>query len=156
VTDGEKPDRPRVVAPPPLIVGAFFASGWGLDRLFPGAIPLPVWKIIGGFFLIGGAILGLWMIIAFLRARTAIEPWKPASALVTNGPLAHTRNPAYLGLICLHAGAAFWFGLGLTLLMLIPAALLLHFGVVLREEAYLTRRFGAEYEDYCKRVRRWV
>jgi protein-S-isoprenylcysteine O-methyltransferase Ste14 len=150
------PDRPRVLAPPPIIVGLCFAAGYGVDYLSPGLVPVPVWRIAGGFFIGAGCILGCWMIFAFLRARTAIEPWKPASALVTTGPMKITRNPAYVGLLALHVGAALWYGLGVTLLMAIPAALLLHFGVVKREETYLLRRFGDDYEQYCRRVRRWL
>jgi len=150
------PDSPRVLAPPPLIAGGFFAAGYGLDRLFPGVIGLPASEWAGGALIVAGGGLGLWMIVTFLRARTAIEPWKPASALVTGGPFRLSRNPAYAGLALVHAGAALWLGAPFALLALIPSLATLHYKVVLREEAYLERRFGTAYSDYRKRVRRWL
>jgi protein-S-isoprenylcysteine O-methyltransferase Ste14 len=39
---------------------------------------------------------------------------------------------------------------------LVPFALVIRYGVVAREEAYLARKFGDAYRGYCSRVRRWL
>jgi protein-S-isoprenylcysteine O-methyltransferase Ste14 len=44
----------------------------------------------------------------------------------------------------------------IPLLLLPPLLIFVHFGIVLREERYLEAKFGSEYTDYCKRVRRWI
>jgi protein-S-isoprenylcysteine O-methyltransferase Ste14 len=43
-----------------------------------------------------------------------------------------------------------------VLILLLPLAILIRYGVVAREEAYLARRFGDEYLGYARRVRRWL
>jgi protein-S-isoprenylcysteine O-methyltransferase Ste14 len=42
------------------------------------------------------------------------------------------------------------------LVVLIPVFLILHSGVVLREEAYLERKFGDSYQSYKSAVRRYL
>lgn len=153
----EEADRPRVLAPPPLIAGAFFAAGYGLDRLLPsGMLTAPFWNWIGAAAVVAGLLLALWAVALFRRARTAVEPWKPASALVAGGPYRVSRNPIYVAIALVYAGTALWLGAPWTLALLIPMMAVFHHGVVLREEAYLRRRFGADYLAYCARVRRWL
>lgn len=114
-------------------------------------------------FRIGGALLlciGLagfaWMIGTMKRARTPIHNAKTPRTLVEAGPFRFTRNPMYL------FGTVAYAGLALVLVQLWSLALLpvvfatTHYAVVLREEAYLDRKFGAAYADYRRRVRRWL
>jgi protein-S-isoprenylcysteine O-methyltransferase Ste14 len=61
----------------------------------------------------------------------------------------------YVALILIVAGIAIAFGSGWTLVLLMPAALILHFGVVKREERYLARKFGESYRAYMRRVPRY-
>jgi protein-S-isoprenylcysteine O-methyltransferase Ste14 len=153
----EEADRPRVLAPPPLIAGAFFAAGYGLDWLVPSTLLAdPLWRWVGGAAVAAGAAVALWALAQFRRARTPVEPWKPASALVTGGPYRFSRNPIYVAIAPVYAGAALWLGNPWTLALLVPALIVLHYGVILREETYLRRRFGADYAAYCARVRRWL
>ena len=67
-----------------------------------------------------------------------------------------TRNPMYLGLMLGYVGITLIASLDWGLLTLIPLALTLHYGVVLREERYLTAKFGKPYTDYLARTRRWL
>ncbi|MCQ0971819.1 isoprenylcysteine carboxylmethyltransferase family protein [Paracoccus sp. TK19116] len=90
------------------------------------------------------------------RAKTAIEPWKPSTNLVTTGIFGRTRNPIYVGLLLLLAGFGLWFGSPGIALMWLVAASVLHVGVVRREERYLQTIFGQEFRDYTARVRRWL
>src|SRR5262249_48234068 len=88
-------------------------------------------------------------------ARTNVEPWKPSVSLVTTGIFAWMRNPMYVSLILLLAGIAITLASDWTLALLVPAALVLHFGVVKREERYLQAKFGETYRDYVSKVPRY-
>jgi protein-S-isoprenylcysteine O-methyltransferase Ste14 len=79
----------------------------------------------------------------------------PPERLVTNGVYAYTRNPMYLGHLIFMLGLAVtfrsWFALALF-----AAHLPWYHRRVLHDEAGLRARFGAQYEDYRKRVKRWI
>ena len=90
------------------------------------------------------------------RAKTSFDARKPTSALVTSGIFRVSRNPTYLSLALLQAGLAFAFQSFWLLLLVVPAVALTHWGVVLREERYLDHKFGDEYSQYARRVRRWL
>ena len=73
---------------------------------------------------------------------------------MTAGIFAYTRNPLYLALILILAGLAI--ALASDWMVVLPAALILHFGVVKREERYLAAKFGESYRDYMSKVSRYV
>jgi protein-S-isoprenylcysteine O-methyltransferase Ste14 len=90
------------------------------------------------------------------RAQTNVDPYKPATAVVTRGPFRFTRNPLYLSMTLMYGGIA-------TVANALPAALLLPIvlrlmwrGVIEREERYLERKFGDEYIEYKARTPRWI
>ena len=103
-----------------------------------------------GLGLIGSA-LGL-----FFRSKTRPEPWRAASFLVAAGPYRYTRNPMYLGMTLVGLAVAIAFASLSAALLALLAALIVDRVVIGREEAYLARRFGEEYQAYCQRVRRWL
>ena len=72
------------------------------------------------------------------------------------GPFRLTRNPMYLALCFLQVALGFLLNDWITLLFVVPLALILHYGVVLREERYLTAKFDALYLQYKREVRRWI
>ena len=92
----------------------------------------------------------------FKRAGTHVEPHKPSLVLVEGGPYRLTRNPMYLGLILVLVGCGFVASLDWALPLVIPFGLVLHHGVVLREERYLGAKFGAPYRAYLDSTRRWL
>jgi len=96
------------------------------------------------------------VLIQMAKAKTSFDANKPTSALITSGVFRLCRNPTYLSLVLLQAGLAFAFHSLWLLLLVVPALAVTHWGVVLREEQYLKRKFGAEYEQYARRVRRWL
>jgi protein-S-isoprenylcysteine O-methyltransferase Ste14 len=106
--------------------------------------------------IVAGMALQSVFLRAFRRARTHIEPWKPASALVTTGVYARTRNPAYIGMALIFAGIALAADVPWALVVLPVVLLVIDRYVIAREERYLARHFGAEYDAYRSRVRRWV
>tara|TARA_B100000029_G_C16889668_1_gene709866 strand:- start:330 stop:521 length:192 start_codon:yes stop_codon:yes gene_type:complete len=62
----------------------------------------------------------------------------------------------YVAASLLYAGTAILLALPWTLVFLIPCLVVLHYGVIAREERYLEHKFGDTYRDYKSRVRRWI
>ena len=153
----EPRDSAGVKVPPPLIYLSFLAAGLLLDALLDGG-PLPGWLRwgLGALLVLAGCTLQASFLGAFKRAGTAIEPWKPTSAIVTTGLYARTRNPAYLGMALLFAGIALLADAPWALLALPVAVAIIDRAVIAREERYLERAFGEEYLAYKHSVRRWV
>jgi protein-S-isoprenylcysteine O-methyltransferase Ste14 len=153
-------DNPGVIAPPPLIALATLVLGLALDWFLPSFILrgiLGFWtRLIVGAILMGtGAALAIVAFRSFSRAGTNVEPWKPALILVTGGIFDWMRNPMYVAMVLTVAGIAIAFRSDWTLVLLVPAALILHFGVVKREERYLAGKFGETYDAYMRRVPRY-
>jgi protein-S-isoprenylcysteine O-methyltransferase Ste14 len=100
--------------------------------------------------------LALSALITMKAAGTNVDPAKPALAIVRGGPFRFTRNPMYLALCLLQVALGFFLNDWITLLFAIPIILTLHYGVILREERYLTAKFGESYLEYKRHVRRWL
>jgi protein-S-isoprenylcysteine O-methyltransferase Ste14 len=158
VTDSR--DTPRVVAPPPLIALAVLFIGFGLDRLSPigfagAVVPRPARVAIGSALVMFAAwpmARALWR---FRLAGTHAEPWKPSTALVTRGIYKRTRNPMYQAFGLFILGVAFAFASDWMFLLLPFGALIIHFGVVRREERYLEAKFGDDYRHLKANVPRY-
>jgi protein-S-isoprenylcysteine O-methyltransferase Ste14 len=149
-----------VIARPPLLFLAALLIGFVLDRLlrlpFPASgIDLVHW-IIGGSLILIGLALATAGIRNFSRAGTPVRSIKPTRALVTTGIHGWTRNPIYLGMFLLYGGIGVTAQSPWPLILTLPLAVTIRYGVVAREEAYLERRFGDAYRDYNARVRRWL
>jgi protein-S-isoprenylcysteine O-methyltransferase Ste14 len=151
------PDSAGVRVPPPLIFLGGLAVGFALEALLPGtSFPAVLQWVLGGALLVTGVALLASFNTAFNRTGTAVEPWKPTTAIVSTGPYRITRNPAYVGMALVYAGVAVM-SQALWVLAPLPVVLLIiDRGVIAREEHYLERKFGQEYLDYRGRVRRWI
>jgi protein-S-isoprenylcysteine O-methyltransferase Ste14 len=75
---------------------------------------------------------------------------------VAAGPYRLTRNPIYLGLLCIYIAAALWWGLGWALVLAPMVVLLVQRLAIAKEERYLEQKFGDAYRQYRARVRRWI
>jgi protein-S-isoprenylcysteine O-methyltransferase Ste14 len=153
-------DTAGVIAPPPLLALAAVVFGLLLDGLFPAYVLTVLMtfdeRLVGGVVLFAAAAgLGVPAVFAFRSAGTHVEPWKPASALVTRGIFRFLRNPMYVGLVLAVAGLAILLASDWMLVMTVLLAVTLHVGVVRREERYLEARFGDAYRAYCARVPRY-
>ena len=153
-------DHPGVIAPPPLIGLAALLLGLLLDWLAPvyvlATLLGPWWRgFLGGLIVASGAALAVSARQHFLEAGTNVRPWKPAVRLITSGAFRYLRNPMYVGLMLLVGGFGIAFASDWTLVMLVPLALILRNGVVLREERYLEAKFGEDYRRYKASVPRY-
>ena len=106
--------------------------------------------------MLGGLALSGAVMYHFGKAGTAVTPWKEARRLVVSGPYSFSRNPDYVGQALFVGGLALLLATPWVFLALLPALLIVRYGVIAREERYLERRFGEEYRQYCGRVRRWL
>ncbi|MGE0697527.1 MAG: isoprenylcysteine carboxylmethyltransferase family protein [Hyphomicrobiaceae bacterium] len=153
-------DRPSGFPWPPVLLVLAVGLALALDRL---VLPLPVpfaevglVHDLGATLLMAGLVLVVWASFQFPRHKTSIRPDRGSSALVAAGPFAFSRNPNYLGETVAMIGA----GISFNSLWLVLAAPMFAVAVtrlaIVPEEAYLARRFGADYLDYRARVRRWL
>ena len=148
----EKPKRRMAL--PPLLLLAALATMLALHMLLP--LLLFPWRAAGAVFGTVGVALVLWAGTILTRVGTAIHPLARSSFLVRSGPFRFSRNPIYLGMVLILTGAALALG-SATPWLIIPVFI----GVIARqviagEERKLTAEFGAEYLEYCTRVRRWL
>jgi len=155
-----KGDTAGVIAPPPLLALAAVVFGLLLDGLFPAYVLTVLLDfsdriIVALVLFAASAALAIPAMLAFRRAGTHIEPWKPATKLVTGGIFRFVRNPMYVGLILLVAATGVALASDWTLVMTAALAVTLHVGVVRREERYLAAKYGERYRDYCRRVSRY-
>jgi protein-S-isoprenylcysteine O-methyltransferase Ste14 len=151
-------DTANAVIRPPyawaLAVAAGLVLEWLLSLPF---VPAPVPRALTGCIVFAaGLALAAWAIASFRRAGTRVETYKPTTAIVALGPYRFTRNPIYLGMFLGLLGLAIGFDSLWLLAALAAFCLVIRYGVVAREEAYLERKFGADYVAYKARVRRWL
>ncbi len=103
-----------------------------------------------------GATIALSCILTFVFiGRGTPAPFDPPRRLVARGPYRHVRNPMYLGAGLALIGAALFYETGALWAYAGGFLLVTHLLVVLYEEPTLRQTFGQEYEEYCRRVRRW-
>lgn len=145
---------------PPPIQGLLIAiTMWALARALPGlAFDFPGREVMVWLFGGVGIVMEITAGMIFLRAKTTVNPLKPQNAnkLVTTGLYRISRNPMYLALGLVLLAWGLWLGHPLSL-GLIPLWVLYitQFQIKPEEEA-LRAKFGADYETYCRRVRRWI
>ena len=99
----------------------------------------------------------VWAIVLFRGEGTEVNPTSPANRkLVTSGPYRFTRNPMYLGLVIVTLGIAVWVGAWPMFIAPVAVFATLNWVHIPFEEEKMRRQFGATYDGYVRRVRRWV
>jgi protein-S-isoprenylcysteine O-methyltransferase Ste14 len=149
-------DTADVAISPPLLYAGALALGLLLGRGSPSdARDARLVRTCGLLCLLAGAAIGVATIASLKRAGTNLSPYKPTTALATDGPFRLSRNPAYVAATSLYLGIALLCR-SLPALTFLPIVLaqLDHY-VVEREERYLERLFGDAYRTYRARVPRW-
>lgn len=153
------PAHAGVRFPPPLVYLIGIALGWLLDRWIPWPItsgPSQGRYVAAVLFALVYLALFLGAFTAFRRAHTTLIPNRPATAFVTRGPYAFTRNPMYLSLVALYIAVALWLNSWWAFVLLPVVVLVIDRTVIAREERYLGAAFPSEYSAYRARVRRWL
>jgi len=145
--------------PPPVVGVVTGLLMWALSKT---TAPLPVGDglryaltvllVVAG---LGFDVLGL---LAFRAARTTVNPLRPdkASALVIRGVYRVTRNPMYVGMLCLLLAWAAFLAAPLALVGPLLFVLYITRFQIIPEERILRERFGGPYEAYLRQVRRWI
>lgn len=155
--NSNEPDSAGVIAPPPVLYLGTLIAGGMLHLAHPWPIQPTAWaRVLGVLLLLLGAGLARWSFVVMAQRGTSASPRAASSALVTAGPFGFSRNPIYVAMTLLYLGLC---GLAASIwpLCLLPGLLaVMQWGVILREERYLTRRFGPAYVTYQQQVRRWL
>jgi protein-S-isoprenylcysteine O-methyltransferase Ste14 len=153
-------DRPNTIPWPPLIYGglAILALGlhWMAPLPWPGGAVRMVLAAAGLCLACAAIALDVTAALAFRRHRTTIMPHRGATALITGGPFATSRNPIYVANTLLVSGAGLLFGIGWLVLAALAGAALTQKLAIEREERHLAARFGEAWEDYARRTPRWL
>lgn len=145
------------VFPPLVCIGALIL-GFLLDWAWPSQVGLPDiarW-VIGGFLIALPFVILPSVLSAFHRAGQHYDVRRVPTRLVTGGPFRYSRNPGYMLAIGFCAGIGLVANNPWVFLAIVPAMIVLHYTVVLREEAVLEKQFGEDYLEYRRRVRRWI
>lgn len=112
---------------------------------------------IGLLVMLAGAIGLLACVRDFLvKGKGTLAPWDPPQVLVRTGLFRYSRNPMYVSVALLLVGWAAAFGSIPLLLYAFVVIMAFHLRVVFGEEPWLRRRYGEEWERYCRAVPRWV
>ena len=147
---------PKFVDLPPVWLMAFIGGVWLLGRI----VPLPVFGVPGDWVAVGLAMVGAGLFGAAVwemgRARTTVIPHRAASSLVTSGIFRLTRNPIYLGDVAFLLAAILWLDVPLALPLVAVFVWVIRVRFIEGEEARLRAGFGAAFDDWSARVRRWL
>ena len=149
-------DNPGVITPPFIYAGAL-AAGLLANWLFRiSFLPRRLARALGPLLIIGGFVVGFLGFREMSRAGTNVDPYRPATAVVTGGPYRFTRNPMYAGFTLMYLAISALANALVPVLLLPAVQQLMRRGVIEREERYLERKFGDEYLQYKGRVRCWI
>ncbi|KQW53075.1 hypothetical protein ASC77_01890 [Nocardioides sp. Root1257] len=142
---------------PPVAIGAPLLAGWVATAQWGDPVDLGGWRVpLGWALAIAFVVWNGWSLWLFARHETGLLPGQATQSMIEEGPYRLSRNPLYVGLLALYVAVAllvpsFW------ALVLFPAAVLLvRWGAIRPEERFLHERFETAYDDYTRRVRRWL
>jgi protein-S-isoprenylcysteine O-methyltransferase Ste14 len=142
---------------PPVAIGGPLLAGWLATLRFGDPVELGGWRVaIGWLLVVVFAGWNGWSLLLFARHETGLLPGQATQTMIEEGPYRLSRNPLYVGLLALYLGLAllvpsFW-----ALVLFPVAVLLVLWGAIRPEERFLHERFGATYDEYARRVRRWL
>jgi protein-S-isoprenylcysteine O-methyltransferase Ste14 len=155
----ENKDSPGVFIPPPLVYAVCFIVSIFLQRYIPirsSFLRGSTAVIIGAIGILAGLFFSVPAVRQFFITKNTLIPFKSATSLQTGGIYAISRNPMYTGLLITYTGLAFLIGNCWTFILIPLLLAIVIYRIILPEERYLTRAFGNSFEEYKKKVRRWI
>ncbi|MCY3689203.1 MAG: isoprenylcysteine carboxylmethyltransferase family protein [Gammaproteobacteria bacterium] len=151
------PHRPKRIVIPPIWFALGLIAVFLLDRYLPlVSFSGPTALGLGAILILLGLASAISAAGLFRKADTGIVPFSEATALVTSGAFRFSRNPMYLGMVLVLLGAALATGSAVGLLVAPVFMLIIQYRFILDEERMMREVFGKEFEDYRRRVRRWI
>ncbi|MFG5779717.1 methyltransferase family protein [Comamonas sp. J-3] len=145
--------------PPPVVALLCAALMWAVAHYWPSSAWAGPWRLPLTLLLVAlGGAADLSGLLAFRRHRTTVNPLAPqnSSTVVQDGIYRYSRNPMYLGMALLLTAWAVWLAQPACLLVLPLFVGYITRFQILPEERILQARFGTPYQDYLRRVRRWL
>ena len=142
---------------PPLVYGAAMVTGLLLEFGWPlPFLPRLLAALLGSVLVMVAVVVFAFAIRTFQTAGTPVPGNQPTTVLVRTGPYRFSRNPIYVAFSLFQLGIASGVNSVWLVATLIAAVALMATVVIPREERYLARRFGADYVEYKRAVRRWL
>jgi protein-S-isoprenylcysteine O-methyltransferase Ste14 len=143
--------------PPPLLFLIWMLAGFITHWFWPMDIATsPALTYIGIAVILVGLVIFVLAARTLKSAKTNVEPWKPTTSIVSTGIFAYSRNPIYLGFCIVAIGVGILLNSFWVLFSFVPAAAMVYFMAIRKEEAYLEKKFAEDYTGYRSRVRRWL
>jgi protein-S-isoprenylcysteine O-methyltransferase Ste14 len=128
-----------------------------LHLLFPVSLMIPrLWSLLGLIPMFLGVTINLSADKAFHLAHTTVKPFEESSVLVTDGVFQISRNPMYLGFVMVLLGIAVLLRSLSPYLIIFAFVFLIDRTYIRVEEEMLAEKFGAAWEQYKSRTRRWM
>lgn len=147
----------RGMARPPIVYGAAIVAGLLLEFARPAPfLPDVLAGVLGTCLVVIAVAIFSYSTRKFRLAGTPVPGNLPTSVIVRTGPYRFSRNPIYLAFSIFHLGIASWANSLWLIATLIAAIAFVASVVIPREERYLEGKFGADYLDYKRSVRRWL
>lgn len=145
--------------PPPIVALVMALLMWQTPAIAGLVqIPYPARVLCAVILVCVGQGISVAGMLAFRRARTTVNPVKAnlTSSLVIGGVYRYTRNPMYIGFLLALLAWAVFLANPIAVVWVVVYVLYITRFQIIPEERVLVSLFGAEYEAYKGRVRRWV
>lgn len=145
-----------------IYFGASLVTGIGLNYFQPlhfkfgQASDSLLLHLIGAPLMVLGGLIIIYAKQALADHNQPSGPGLPTSSIVQSGMYQYSRNPLYTGLALCYCGLAFAIDNAWLIFLLPPTLISVQYALIVPEERYLEQKFGDEFHDYKKRVRRWL
>lgn len=142
---------------PPIWALGCIALGATVQAVFgPGTFANPTTQGLGIGVALAGIALIVWAALEFWRHATPIMPHDTPQVLITSGPYRFSRNPIYIGMVVILAGAVIWWGRPVLGVLVPLLAVILEIRFIRPEEDTLRATFGPEVEAWLSSTNRWL
>jgi protein-S-isoprenylcysteine O-methyltransferase Ste14 len=155
----DKSKGPGVYVPPPLLYVLTFIAAIFIQKIIPISDVLfypTIIKVLGSIFLFIAVFFLASSLRQFFLTKNTVILIKPATSLQTKGIYGITRNPMYVGLSIAYLGITCFIGNWWNVILFPLLLTIVQEYIIKREERYLELEFGQEYDEYKKKVRRWI